>query len=175
MSYVEQLSGGHPNSLGNTVAVVDEVLAHPDRLEELYGCYFADDATVRLRTSNAMKRIAEARHELLLPYLNRLLNEVSLIEQASAQWTLAQLLLLYTDDLSEEQLAVAKQKLKQNLEQSTDWLVLILTATTLAEWAAADQDLNDWVIPQLLALELDPRKAVSRRAGKLLRQLIPTY
>ena len=175
MSYAEQLSGGHPNSLGNTVAVVDDVLAHPGRLEQLYGCYFADDATVRLRTSNAMKRIAEARPELLLPYLDRLLSEISLIEQASAQWTLAQLLLTYTDELNEKQLATAKGLLQRNLAQSSDWIVLIQTATTLAEWAGEDQELNDWLIPQLLALENDPRKAVSRRATKLLASMLTDY
>jgi len=40
-SLESRLSGGHPNSLGNTVAVVEDVLASPDRFEELFQCYFS--------------------------------------------------------------------------------------------------------------------------------------
>jgi hypothetical protein len=173
MRYELQLTGGHPNSLGNTVAVVDDVLAHPERLEELYACYFADDPVVRLRTSNAMKRIAKAHHQLLLPFLERLLTEVSLIEQASAQWTLAELLLIYSDDLTVEQRRSATDILKANLLAYDDWLVIIYSATTLAAWARDNEALNDWLIPQLLTMENDPRKSVSRRATKLLATLTP--
>ena len=51
-----RLSGGHPNSLGDTVKVVEEVLKQPKRFKELFDCYLSDDEVVRLRTSNAMKR-----------------------------------------------------------------------------------------------------------------------
>ncbi|MFL0711889.1 MAG: hypothetical protein ACJLS2_03810 [Microcella pacifica] len=43
------LTGGHPNSLGNTVSVVDEVLADRALLAELVACYRSEDAVVRLR------------------------------------------------------------------------------------------------------------------------------
>ena len=35
-SFEVMLKGGHPNSLGRTVEVVDIVLANPDKLEDLY-------------------------------------------------------------------------------------------------------------------------------------------
>ena len=34
--FVDMLTGGHPNSLGRTIEVVDQVLATPDRIDELY-------------------------------------------------------------------------------------------------------------------------------------------
>ncbi len=37
------LTGGHPNSLGRTLEVVDAVLADRSRLTELVACYFSDD------------------------------------------------------------------------------------------------------------------------------------
>lgn len=49
--FEEMLTGGHPNSLGRTVEVVDAVLADRARLARLYACYFSDDEVVRLRTS----------------------------------------------------------------------------------------------------------------------------
>lgn len=48
-SFEQKLTGGHPNSLGNTVEVVDIILADKKRLDELYQCYFSDDAVVRLQ------------------------------------------------------------------------------------------------------------------------------
>ena len=170
-SYAERLTGGHPNSLGDTVAVVDDVLTHPARLEELYACYFADDPVVRLRTSNAIKRIAAADQDLLVPYLERFLNEVSSLEQASAQWTLAQLMLTYTEDLTPAQRQRATTILQCNLTESTDWIVLIQTATTLTEWAKNDEELKHWLLPHLQELEVDSRKAVAGKATKLLSLL----
>lgn len=38
-SFEVMLTGGHPNSLGRTVAVVELVLADRGRLGELYDCY----------------------------------------------------------------------------------------------------------------------------------------
>jgi hypothetical protein len=82
MTYEERLTGGHPNSLGNTIEVVADVLAHPERIEELYQCYFSEDEVVRLRVSNAMKRLARANGDLLFPYLDRFLKDISKIDQA---------------------------------------------------------------------------------------------
>jgi hypothetical protein len=38
-SFEEMLTGGHPNSLGRTIEVVDIVLANSTRLSDLYNCY----------------------------------------------------------------------------------------------------------------------------------------
>lgn len=65
-SFEELLTGGHPNSLGNTIEVVEIVMREPARLEELYECYSSPDAAARLRTSNALKRIARKNPEWLV-------------------------------------------------------------------------------------------------------------
>ena len=64
MSFEQSLKGGHPNSLGNTLEVVDTVLGNADKVEDLFLCYQSDDETVRLRTSNAFKRIFRAKPDL---------------------------------------------------------------------------------------------------------------
>lgn len=88
-SFEEVLSGGHPNSSGRTVEVVDLVLADRDRLDELYGCYCSSDEVVRLRVSSAMKRVTGARPDWTMEYMDRLQHEIASIDQASTQWTLA--------------------------------------------------------------------------------------
>ena len=56
-NFEERLTGGHPNSLGNTIEVVEEVLQHHEAFDELFNCYFSTDEVVRLRVSNAMRRV----------------------------------------------------------------------------------------------------------------------
>ena len=34
--FEDMLTGGHPNSLGRTIEVVDQVLANPTKIEELF-------------------------------------------------------------------------------------------------------------------------------------------
>lgn len=169
--FAEMLSGGHPNSLGRTLEVVEIVLADRARLAELYSCYFSLDEVVRLRTSSALKRVCREHPEWLEPYIDPLLEEIAQIEQASAQWTLAQLLGVLTSRMSAEQVIKAKVILRRNLSLQTDWIVLNATMQTLAEWAGSDEELKTWLKPQLERLSTDTRKSVAGRATKLRSQL----
>lgn len=169
--FEEMLTGGHPNSLGRTVEVVNAVLTEPSRLAELYGCYFSADEVVRLRTSSALKRAAAQHPAWLVPYIDGLLGEVAQIDQASANWTLAQLMAMLEEWLTVDQKARATDVMKRKLETSSDWIVLIQTMQTLATWAREDADLRFWLEPELRRLRRDERKSVAGRATKLLASL----
>ncbi len=169
--FEEMLAGGHPNSLGKTVEVVEIVLASPDRFDELFSCYESSDEVVRLRTSNAMKRVEAVRHDLLVPYVDRFIEEVAELDQDSAQWTLAQLFLKLEDDLSAAQRQRAMTVMKRNLEDRDDWIVLNATIETLARWASKDAKLVSWLRPHLERLAKDKRKSVAGRASKKLKAL----
>lgn len=165
------LTGGHPNSLGRTLEVVDSVLAEPARLEDLYACYRSDDAVVRLRTSNAVKRISRQHPEWLVPFIDRLLSEIADLDQASAQWTLAELCLTLKPFMDAVQQAHALAVLQRNLAQHTDWIVLNTTMQVLADWEPADAGLRQWLRPHFERLSGDSRGSVARRAAKLLASL----
>jgi len=166
--FVTMLAGGHPNSLGQTVEVVEIVLADPTQLEQLYQCYFDDDEVVRLRVSNAMKRIWREKPDLLVPYIDRFLTEITSIQQASTQWTLAQLFLELQDRLSDEQREEAIVLMQRNLETWDDWIVLNNTMQMLGEWAFDRPDLKGWLRPHLERLAQDKRKSVAKKAGGFL-------
>ncbi len=167
----EQLKGGHPNSLGNTINIVAKVLQNNTLFPELFHCYFSTDEVVRLRTSNAMKRIAREKKALLLPYLDRFLKEISKIDQASTQWTLAQLFGILENDMNKLQMAEAKKIMKNNIANHKDWIVLNMTMDTLARWAQTDLNLKKWLVPHLQRLTKDSRKSVSKKAMKMLNLL----
>ncbi len=162
------LTGGHPNSLGNTVEVVNIILADKSKLEDLYQCYFSNNAVVRLRVSSAMKRICKEKPEWVVPYIDRLQNDISKINQASTQWTLAILFLWLDKNMSEIQFEKAKKILKLNLVKSNDWIVQNTTMETLSIWAKEDKKLKLWIIPKLEEFTYSKRISVAGRARKNL-------
>jgi len=167
----QMLSGGHHNSLGRTIEVVDLVLANPDRFDELFQTYSSADALVRLRTSNAMRRVEAERHDLLVPYIDRFIGQIGALDQPSAQWTLAVLFRLLEDDMTAPQRANALAIMKRNLAEHDDWIVLNNSIETLTLWAREDAELAAWLTPHLARLQSDPRKSVAARARKYAKLL----
>jgi len=165
------LTGGHPNSLGRTIEVVETVFNDRKRLDELYNCYFSDDEVVRFRTSNAIKRVSREKPNWLVPYIDKLIDVISKIDQASAQWTLANLFETLSTDMTPVQMEKAKEILKRNLESHDDWIVLNNTMQTLGTWASEDKKLKEWLGPHLEKLSNDSRKSVSGRAKKMTVKL----
>ncbi len=170
-NFEERLKRGHPNSLGNTVEIVEEVLADSELFDELFKCYFNTDEVVRLRTSNAMKRIAKEQKSILIPYINRFLTDIAPIDQASAQWTLSQLFGILEKDMNKKQTEQAKTIMKNNLANHSDWIVLNQTMSTLTRWSKKDPELKHWLKPHLERLTGDNRKSVANRAQKMINQL----
>jgi len=170
-NFEDRLKGGHPNSLGNTIEIVDEVLAENEHFKELFNCYFSYDEIVRLRTSNAMKRICKEKRAIVVPYIDRFIAEIANIDQASTQWTLSQLFGMLKKDMTDNQIEQAKKIMKNNLANHSDWIVLNPTMETLSKWSEEDSDLKEWIIPQLERLSADKRKSVSARAKKMLSKL----
>ena len=170
-SFEEMLAGGHPNSLGRTVEVVEIVLADRARLEALYACYQSDDEVVRLRTSNGLKRISREQPKWLVPFIDGFLTDIADLDQASVQWTLADLFQTLAPLMSDVQRQQAEAILKRNLAHHTDWIVLNQTMKTLGAWAKEDPDLLHWLIPHLERLSGDGRKSVAKTAAKTLKQL----
>lgn len=169
-NFEQRLTGGHPNSLGNTVEIVEEVLANQDLFEELFNCYFSENEIVRLRVSNAMKRICKEKPDYLVPYIGRFLDEIALINQPSTKWTLAQLFEMLDKHFTPRQLEQAKSIIKHNLETESDWIVLNNSMETLAKWGKTDAELANWLVPHLVRLSKDTRKSVSKRATRLLKK-----
>ncbi len=119
------------------------------------------------------------------------LDEISKIDQASTQWTLATLFVLLEKDFSPEQKEKATTIMKDNLAHHTDWIVLNTTMDSLAKWAKVPSLLNrkskfantvkphekeetelaQWMLPHLKRLSEDSRNSVAKKANKTLEQL----
>lgn len=169
--FEDMLTGGHPNSLGRTIEVVDCVLADPVRATELFNCYQSSDDVVRLRVSNALRRVQRERPDVLLPFIDRLIDEIGALDQASAQWTLPKLFAGAARDMTAMQQAKAEALVKRNLAEHHDWIVLNNSIEYLADRAQDDRALRVWLRPHLQRLTQELRKSVARRATKALKQI----
>lgn len=169
--FEDMLTGGHPNSLGRTIEVVDAVLGDDARMEELFNCYQSADEVVRLRVSNALRRVQAERPDLLVPLMDRLIGEIAHLDQASAQWTLPKLFEGAEAEMSNAQKQAALDIVKRNLAEHDDWIVLNNSMDYLTRLAVKDDGLAAWMLPHLTRLKDDPRKSVASRATKALKKL----
>lgn len=168
--YEELLTGGHPNSLGNTIEVVEDVLTDEKKLNDLYACYGSEDEVVRLRVSNGMKRVCKVHPEWVAKYLDKLIGETSKINQASTKWTLSTLFMWLDTFMTDKQRSAAIDVMKSNLHYD-DWIVQNTTSESLTHFAQSSKKLREWLLPELKKLTGSRHKSVSRRAQKLVDRL----
>jgi hypothetical protein len=166
--FEQQLTGGHPNSLGNTERVVAEVLQDRAKFSDLYDCYQSPDAVVRLRVSSAMKRICKVKPGWILEYIDKFQTEIANLDQPSAKWSLAQIFMWLDDRLSAQQRERAIEIMKHNLMTDKDWIVQNITADSLAHFAGSNPALKTWLVPQLHEMMHSRHNSVVRKAQKLL-------
>ena len=166
--FEDTLTGGHHNSLGNTLVVADQVNADRSLLPELIATYASDDEVVRLRVSSALKRVAWEHPEWIHSEIGTIMNWVERLKQPSAQWSVGQMLLAIGPLLSESERERSIALMKTHIEESGDWIVLNHTMETLAQWAHHDPNLEAWLVPHLARFAEDSRKSVAKRAQRLL-------
>lgn len=186
-SLEERLSGGHHNSLSNTVAVTEDVLKDSSQklMNELCECYKSEDDVVRMRVSSALKRVsglhsesmktsAKPRPEWIMERFDWLIDDIGRnLDQPSAKWSIAQIMEELDDRLSIKQRQSVVSLLKNNLETENGWIVQCTTAETLANIVInhKDTDLRRWLIPRLKSMTKDEWKSVAGRGVKLIALL----
>lgn len=166
--FEDALTGGHHNSLGNTVAVSEQVNADRSFLPELINTYASDDEVVRLRVSSALKRVAWEHPDWIHEEINSIMDWVERLKQPSAQWSVGQMLLAIGPLLSTLERERAIALMKSHIEESGDWIILNHTMETLAQWAVDDSELETWLVPHLSRFAADSRKSIAKRAQCLL-------
>ena len=171
-NFAEMLAaGGHANSLGRVNDVIELVLHNQSRLEELYSCLFNDDAWVRMRGADALEKICRQHPDWLLPYVDRISDDLAASIQPSIQWHMAQ---IYSEvGLTAKQKRFAINWLKGVLStKDADWIAAANAMDTLAQFtrdgsfAAAD------IVPLLRIQQHHKSNAVIKRATKLLAEFL---
>lgn len=169
--FESDLAGGHPNSLGNTVLVAERVNADRSLVDELIQTYSSADDVVRLRVSSALKRVALEHPEWVHERLAVIEQWVAHWKQPSAQWSLAEMYRTLSGLLTRDQYDNAVAVMKGHLASSTDWIVINHTLETLAQWARSDDELREWLIPELWRYSDETRKSIAGKARRWIGKL----
>lgn len=164
------LEGGDPRSLGNVNEIVTRVLDNPSDMAELFECLFSKDEIVRMRSSDALEKIARIRPDWFAPYVERLLQDAAQIRQPSVQWHLAQI--VSSVPLSDAQTARAIRLLQYNLHTMNDWIVANFTLEALAVFARQGHLPKDELIQLLKAHQTSRYKSLVTRTNRLLKEFV---
>jgi len=168
----DRLSGGNPRMLHNVDPVAKTVVAEPERLDELIVCVLdSEDEIVRMRAGDALEKVCRAQPLLLQPHVSLLLGDMAQIHQPSVQWHVAQM--LGHVRLTPKQRHRAARLMNENLDESTDWIVLNCSLDTLAVLARQDPAVVDDLRHQLRRHEQSSYKSLANRARKLLIEFAP--
>lgn len=170
-SFEDRLSGGKSNSLGEVPNIVDEVVDDKYLLEDLFQCFFSNNSLVRLRTSHAMKQIAERKPRIIRKYYNRLINNVSKIKQDSVQAVLADTFLVLDSELNREQKKRAIKALKANLGRAKRPEAINSIVDTLMAWSDQDEELAEWTKSKLKKRTESKNKKVASTAEAKLEEI----
>jgi HEAT repeat protein len=168
IDFEQTLSGGHPNSLGNTEHVVREVQRSEDLLEPLFRTLRSDDPVVRMRAGDALEKVCREHPEWFSARFGDV-RSMGAIDQPSVQWHTAQILTHL--DLNPAQRQWGLRWLWRTLERTDDWIVISETLTALAGFASTSPALKPRLAAALRKHSTDRRPAVARRAAKLQDQL----
>lgn len=162
--------GGKLNTLGRAGEVVQIVLDDQSCLDELFECIFHDDAWIRMRAIDSVEKICRVHPEWLTPYIDRLLDEVSVIDQPSIQWHLAELFAQI--ELSPSQRQQAAEIMKLNIASAdADWIVASNTMKTLGNYVQVGHLAASEIVPLLRVQQSHRSSAVVKRATKILEDL----
>lgn len=165
MDFERALSGGRRNSLGRTDEAIAAVLADRTFLRDLFDCLGSEHEFVRTRAADALEKVCREHPSWFGRDVDRLLDEVSEIDQPSVQSHLAQI--LGHIQMEPAQYRRSRKILMRNLDRRKDWFVLNVTMNQLAAWSRSDPGLRRWLRPRLDRLAADPRRSVSHTAKRL--------
>lgn len=164
----EHFTSANDHVLSGVFEVTQTVLHAPLRCAELVELLYDGDDSIRHRAGNALEKIAAVRPELVTPFADKLLSDISTINQPAVQWHLAQ---IFTEiRLTATQAKQAVAILERNMQTTTDWIVQNLTLEALAYFTLRGL-LPDERFIEIARRHIDnPNDSVARRANKLVAQ-----
>jgi hypothetical protein len=169
--FINLLTGGNKNSLGNTVKVVNIVLKKKSTVNDLFKCYLSEDRIMKMRASNALKRVFREKPDWFKDSVPSFFKYVPLASYCAAEWTFAQLFSEFDQVLDTDERKKAISQVKKYIKVSDDWIVLNQSMKALELWSVNDKTLSKWLKTNLQPLTKDKRKSVSAKAKKIISNL----
>jgi hypothetical protein len=166
---LEKLKGGSLNSDGNAGEVANEVLRHPERIDQLAEGIWEVDDIVRSRTAHAMEHISRIAPDWFYEHIDMLVVAAREDKIPAVRWHMA---MIFGNVSAVEKCAV--HSLPVLLDQLSDESVFVRSwaVASLTLIAERYHDLKKKILPHIEALQHDKSKAVQKRVEKALHTLM---
>lgn len=162
---LKKLQGGDRRSIGESNAVVVEVLASPELVNVLIDGLLIDDAVVRMRASDALEKVSVAQPDLVEPYKAKLIGISESAAQIEVQWHMA-LMLPRLALTHEESVAVVDVLISYLSGRSS--IVSTCVMQAFYEIAQSDKELAPDLVRHIREMTKIGTKAMQARGKKLL-------
>ena len=88
----KRLEGGDLRSIEKADTVVEDLHKDPSLFDEVFDCLYSDKPGVRMRSADVIETFTSKHPEYVNPYKNKLLYEVSRINQKEVRWHVCQII-----------------------------------------------------------------------------------
>ena len=165
---LDLLAGKDRRSIGRVNQVVQIVLESPSRFQEVFDGIMHDDPVIRMRAADAVEKITAKHPEYLYPYKNKLIQEISQINQKEVRWHVAAMFsrLNLTSEDRRAVLDIIEVYLKDKSK-----IVKTFSMQCLAGLALQDNSLLPAITKKLEQLTQTGSPAMKSRGRKLLAKL----
>ena len=166
---LQKLKGGDLRSIGRADEVVDDVLKHPVLFGEVFEGMLDEDPVIRMRSADVLEKVSSRHPEYLQPFKDRLINEVSKIEQQEVHWHVAQMFSYLKINKTERDRII--KILLFYIDNSKSKIVKVCSMQTLADLAEKDATIRSEIVRKLEKIVKTGSPAMVNRGKKLINRL----
>lgn len=166
---LEKLKGGDMRSIGRSEEVVQDVLENPALFGEVFEGTMNDDPRVRMRSADVLEKVSSVHPEYLRPYKERLISEISRIDQQEVRWHVARMFsYLEVDDAERGEII---RILLSYIDNDRSKIVRVMSMQTLADLAERNENIKPRIVKKLKEVVEIGSPAEVSRGRKLISQL----
>ena len=149
--------------------MVEDILKNPKLFAKVFEGMLHDDPRVRMRSADALEKVSSRYSEYLQPFKDRLINEVSKIEQQEVRWHVAQMFSYLKLNKRERDIVV--KILISYIDSSKSNIIKVFSMQTLADLAEKDDKIKPVILKKLKEINKTGSPAVVNRGKKLIKLL----
>ena len=165
---LRRLTGSDRRSIGDADQVAQVIASDADLFGIVFEGMVSGEPVLRMRAADAVEKATRQNPGLLLPYKQRLLDEVAAVEQQEVRWHVAQMVPRLPLNGAERNRAVA---ILEDFLRNESKIVQVNAMQALADLLGDDEALRQRVILILEQVTEAGGPAVKARGRKLLGKL----
>lgn len=150
---------------------VAKIIDDPELFAEVFQGLYSENPGLRMRCADSLEKAAAERHGLIQPYKQKLLEEISKIDQQEVKWHVAQLISYL--DLNDQEKFEAASVLFKYIATAKSNIVKVFSMQALADLSLSmkDEGFRKKVLETIEELVGNGAPSVRARGKKLLELL----